>query len=245
MSRLAKPKSSTSLRTPVRAPSSPTKTLSVRDGGPSRLRATPARPSAKSPTKQLVEEPVVPPTPRLSMKEQIALKRAEAKKAQSQLLKSEVSTGGLEEDLPVSPVKKPDDDLTEMGRLGIRETINRARSTGMCATLSSTQRIDSYFKGNLNLSARSLPCLPSVLFEIHLGVKPQPIPDVTEPEYPEEESRKTRSKRQDPSWFDAQDLVVLKARSNDMVAIQPEISLFGSLKTLDVSFCILYFFLES
>ena len=37
------------------------------------------------------------------------------------------------------------------------------------------------------------------------------------------------------SWFEAQDLVVLKARSNEIVAIQPELSLFGSLKVIDVS----------
>jgi hypothetical protein len=88
--------------------------------------------------------------------------------------------------------------------------------------------------GNLNLSSRSLACLPSCLFEIHLGVTPQPLPGVTEPDYPEEDARRVRSKRQDPSWFDAQDLMVLKARTNEIVAVQPEISLFGSLKTVDV-----------
>ena len=31
------------------------------------------------------------------------------------------------------------------------------------------------------------------------------------------------------------DLTVLKARSNEIVAIQPEIALFGSLKAIDVS----------
>ena len=57
---------------------------------------------------------------------------------------------------------------------------------------------------------------------------------MTEPEYPEDEPKRARTKRQEPSWFDAQDLVVLKARTNEIVAIQPEISLFGSLKTIDV-----------
>lgn len=38
-----------------------------------------------------------------------------------------------------------------------------------------------------------------------------------------------------PSWYEAQDLEVLKAWSNEIVEIQAEISMFGSLKAIDVS----------
>ncbi|KAL6298082.1 hypothetical protein BKA93DRAFT_93932 [Sparassis latifolia] len=37
-----------------------------------------------------------------------------------------------------------------------------------------------------------------------------------------------------PSWYEAQDLKVLKAWSNEIVEIQPEIFMFGSLKTVDL-----------
>lgn len=40
-----------------------------------------------------------------------------------------------------------------------------------------------------------------------------------------------------PTWYDAQDLEVLKAWSNEILEVQAEISMFGSLKTFDV--CIL------
>ena len=38
----------------------------------------------------------------------------------------------------------------------------------------------------------------------------------------------------DVNWYDARDLEVIKAWSNKIVELQPELSLFGSLKTLDV-----------
>lgn len=38
----------------------------------------------------------------------------------------------------------------------------------------------------------------------------------------------------DVNWYDAKDLEVVKAWSNNIVELQPELSLFGSLKTLDV-----------
>ena len=37
-----------------------------------------------------------------------------------------------------------------------------------------------------------------------------------------------------PSWYEAQDLEILKAWSNEILEIQPEISMFGSLKSIDV-----------
>src|ERR1700676_281152 len=94
-------------------------------------------------------------------------------------------------------------------------------------------------KGSINLSIRSLPCLPSALFEIHLGVTPGPLKSV--PEEPsigttaDTPARARRGGRGDgPSWFEAQDLTIIKAWNNEIVEIQPDISLFGSLKTIDV-----------
>lgn len=73
---------------------------------------------------------------KLSVREQIALKRAEAKKAQttgkggSGLLQLE----DLGEDQFSSPTKltvRAEEPPDELGRLGIRETISKARSTGV------------------------------------------------------------------------------------------------------------------
>jgi len=36
------------------------------------------------------------------------------------------------------------------------------------------------------------------------------------------------------NWYDAKDLETIKAWSNKIVELQPELSFFGSLKTLDV-----------
>ncbi len=41
------------------------------------------------------------------------------------------------------------------------------------------------------------------------------------------------------TWYDQQDLTFLRARNNKIVELQPEMSLFGSLKTIDV--CLLNF----
>lgn len=48
-------------------------------------------------------------------------------------------------------------------------------------------------------------------------------------------SWRRESSQSTPSWYEAQDLEVLKAWSNEIMEIQPEISMFGSLKTIDVS----------
>ncbi|KAG9315174.1 hypothetical protein JVU11DRAFT_4300 [Chiua virens] len=168
--------------------------------------------------------PVTPKVPPLSVKEAIALKRAEAKKAAA---KPVVSGGNgfdsfdsLEDTIPSSsPIKKEVDDNADLGRWSVKEAIDRARSTG-----------------SINLSSRSLPCLPSALFEIHLGVKPDSLKSVTEePSIGSSDSPGKRSgQRGGPAWFEAQDLQVLKAWNNEIVEIQHEISLFGSLKTVDL-----------
>ncbi|KAF8959453.1 hypothetical protein BDZ97DRAFT_1906209 [Flammula alnicola] len=111
----------------------------------------------------------------------------------------------LEDALPTVVGKQEEDDL--LGRLSIRDTIEQARSTG-----------------SLNLATRALPCLPSALFEIHLGLTPDPLKSVpSEPVLPPSE----RSLLEE-------DLTVLKAWNNDIQEVQHEISLFGSLKTIDL-----------
>jgi hypothetical protein len=63
----------------------------------------------------------------VSIKEAIALKRAEAKKAMV-AQKSSSEHGGLEDMLPTSAHAVDEDDI---GRLSMRETIERARSSGV------------------------------------------------------------------------------------------------------------------
>lgn len=92
--------------------------------------------------------------------------------------------------------------------------------------------------GAVNLASRALPCIPSALFEIHLGVTPEPLKSATqEPPIGSSSDQSTHRKTQkEPSWYEAQDLEVLKAWSNEIIEIQPELSMFGSLKTIDVRY---------
>jgi len=89
------------------------------------------------------------------------------------------------------------------------------------------------FLGNLNLGTRALTQIPTYLFQCHLDVTPAPLtrspPEVAEPEPP----RKTGKPA--PAFWETADLLVLKVWNNNIVEIQPEISMFGSLKTIDVS----------
>jgi len=56
-----------------------------------------------------------------------------------------------------------------------------------------------------------------------------------EPPLPENDSGAARKRViKDVNWYDAKDLEVIKAWSNKIVELQPELSFFGSLKTLDV-----------
>jgi hypothetical protein len=78
--------------------------------------------------------------------------------------------------------------------------------------------------------SRQLNCLPKFLFESHLGLIPEPLtlyPD-SNADLDEKEVKSTI-----PSW-QAQDLGTLKVADNLIVELQPELSLFGSLKHLDV-----------
>jgi hypothetical protein len=88
-------------------------------------------------------------------------------------------------------------------------------------------------EGSLNIASRGLPCIPSALFELHLSVTPDELASVPdEPPLPEKPSRRGTSNS--TTWYDQQDLTFLRARNNQIVEIQHEISLFGSLKTIDV-----------
>lgn len=77
------------------------------------------------------EETPEPSRPQLSIREQIALKRAAAKKTQTSQAGGEgaFDLGGLEDALP-EPAKKNNDDEVDLGRWSVKETIERARSSG-------------------------------------------------------------------------------------------------------------------
>ncbi|TFY66075.1 hypothetical protein EVG20_g5010, partial [Dentipellis fragilis] len=225
-SRLVPPSSTSRLRSKSPSPAFPTsRHLQVSptpsSSNPTRLRT---KSTPKASTHRKPDDPV-PPSPSknaLSIKEAIALKRAEAKKAlagRRSPSKDGDAWSGLENADPLSLASQDDGGLDlDMGRWSIRETIERAQNSG-----------------NINLSSRSLVCLPSALFEIHLGVKPEKLQLVPEePPLPEGGRKKPTNGASAPSWFEQRDLETLKAWSNEIVEIQPEISLFGSLKTIDL-----------
>ncbi|KAJ7334701.1 hypothetical protein DFH08DRAFT_1019203 [Mycena albidolilacea] len=181
---------------------------------------TPSKPTKKlyADTDSFLDKPnstqEEPPSKPLTIKEAIALKRAQAKKAQTSGAVSPLDDmSSLADSIPDVPPPEDDDIL---GRPPLRETIERAKSTG-----------------SINLSTRSLQCIPSALFDIHLGITPVPLKSVPE-EPPLPPAAETRQKRPVPAWFETQDLELLKAWGNEIVEIQPEISLFGSLKSIDL-----------
>ncbi|KAJ3508185.1 hypothetical protein NLJ89_g5892 [Agrocybe chaxingu] len=219
MSRIPQPPSS---RPSLKPPSTPGKTRITTGSTPIRTR-TQSTPRSPAPARAKVASQPLPPSPApsvpaLSIKEAIALKRAEAKKAQEKAGSGGLDNlGSLEDALPDAP-KQEEDDL--LGRLTVRDTIERARSTG-----------------SLNLATRSLVCLPSALFEIHLGLTPDPLTSVPqEPVLPPSEPTSSRrgGGQSKAAWYEAQDLTVLKAWNNEIEELQHEISLFGSLKTVDL-----------
>ncbi|KAF9647802.1 L domain-like protein [Thelephora ganbajun] len=193
-------------------------TLTPKSSNP-RLAASPNKSSAPSPRKEQ-KEVLDSPKHALNLKEVIAQKRAEARK-----LKSTSPTLGkppvLGDDAGPAVRESPQEEgINDLGRWSLRETIERARSTGA-----------------INISSRDLPCIPSALFEIHLGLTPEPLKLVTnESPLPENDSTAARKRTtRDVNWYDAKDLEVIKAWSNKIVELQPELSLFGSLKTLDLN----------
>ncbi|CAL1717370.1 unnamed protein product [Somion occarium] len=192
----------TSTTSRIRPPSSPTPTL--RKQASSKSLKSPSKTARR--TSPIEDVPPVPKVPTLSIKEQIALKRAEAQKAKASPAKtSGLDLEGLEDALPVSP----QEDMFDLGRWSVKETIERARS--------------------------------SALFEIHLGITPEPLklvpvePPITNATSDEPTtSRRKGTSHQGPSWYEAQDLEIIKAWSNEIVEVQPEINMFGSLKTIDL-----------
>ena len=124
--RMSRPSSSRTLKppsTPVKSRVSPGSTQ-VRARTQSGVRSV-------TPVRSKAPEVVVPPSPSvpLSIKEVIALKRAEAKKGQLKAGDGPLDNLASAEDaLPDAPSKQEEDDI--LGRLSVRETIERARSTG-------------------------------------------------------------------------------------------------------------------
>ena len=162
--------------------------------------------STRSPEKD-VEESSVPPK---SIKELLALKRAEAKKARELKSKPGVSsfpqqdpTAALGENgehwgKPAMTVEDAADEL--LGRPTIRETIEKARSTG-----------------HLNLSSRQLKVLPRILFTIHLGVEPKRLnSESDQPQSPNKGGTEVGG----VAWYEAEDLRILKAPDNEIGEIQ-------------------------
>ncbi|KAJ8496870.1 hypothetical protein ONZ51_g836 [Trametes cubensis] len=255
-SRLPQPSSRTGARSPLKSPASPSPTpravptplakprIRTQSAAPTpsprqqTLRSQPSlknvRPATRSPTKSPARRPQplpaeedIPPSPKpqLSIREQIALKRAEAKKAAVKTSPAGSVSGdfaGLENASPETFNQPPPIDV-DLGRWSIKETIERARSSGA-----------------INLSSRDLPCLPSALFEIHLGIKPEPLksvpvePPITTSSSTDGSATRKKGSQNAPSWYEAQDLEILKAWSNEILELQPEISMFGSLKTVDL-----------
>lgn len=84
------------------------------------------------------------------------------------------------------------------------------------------------------LTSRELTRIPSYLFESHLALTPEPLPnsppEVVEPEVPSKVKRSGKT-----TWYEQVDLTSLKVWDNAIIELQPELSLFGSLKVLDVS----------
>lgn len=95
--------------------------------------------------------------------------------------------------------------------------------------------IDKIFTGTVNLASRDLTRIPSYLFESHLTLTPEPLkdapPEVIEPEVPSKIKRSGNT-----TWYEQADLTSLKVWDNAIVELQPELSLFGSLKVIDVGF---------
>ena len=88
--------------------------------------------------------------------------------------------------------------------------------------------------GSINLAARDLTRLPTYLFESHLSVTPEPLLN-SPPEVEEPEAAGKAKKSKGTAWYEQADLTALKAPDNQIVELQPELSLFGSLKVVDVS----------
>jgi hypothetical protein len=96
-----------------------------------RTKSTPQTPSKSLRRLLPQDEPPVPKTP-VNIREAIALKRAEAKKAER--ASSSSRNGGALNDVAgledAHPTKEEEEPVDELGRWSVKETIERARSTG-------------------------------------------------------------------------------------------------------------------
>ena len=132
----AKTPVTSSIPKPTSTPPTPSKprpkpgarpTLTPKSSNP-RLALSPNKSCAPSPQKERKEPN--PPKPALSLKEVIAQKRAEARKLKT----TSPSLGELlvlGDDTEVATRNKPqEEDTDDLGRWSLRETIERARSTG-------------------------------------------------------------------------------------------------------------------
>jgi hypothetical protein len=122
MSRI--PTSSTT-RSPYKPPPSPAKSR-VGASTPTRAR-TKSTTRSTTPSKPAIENDYLTSVPALSIKEAIALKRAEAKKPKAGG-SGLGSLAGLEDALPTTASRQDDDDI--LGRWSVKEAIERARNTG-------------------------------------------------------------------------------------------------------------------
>jgi hypothetical protein len=168
----------------------------------------------------------------LSLREAIAQKRAEARKQRRTIAAQEAQLGlddmsNLQDAVP--SFEKSTDEPVEVGRWPLKEAIDRARRSGKSRTallffslayyclntylihvqLPHHYDDDYHFAlpGNINLSTRSLMCLPSALFEIHLGITPAPLASAAE-----EPRSSSASSHQSSSYYDTHDLEVLKGK---------------------------------
>ncbi|KAF8313664.1 L domain-like protein [Clavulina sp. PMI_390] len=166
----------------------------------------------------------------LSIKDQIAARRAAMKKAG--VTSSTSSSGGsvgsrkasstfssslkggsglgdwAEPALSEGPSEGADDIF---GRATVRETIMKAMHTG-----------------NLNLMSRQLTALPTSLFTLHLGITPAPLSGSSGETMPDDDAP-TGIHR-----WEAMDLTVLKVGDNEIAELHEEIVLFGALKNVDL-----------
>lgn len=139
----AKTPVTSSIPKPTSTPSTPSKprpnpavrpTLAPKSSNP-RLAVSPNKLRSPPPQKERKEEPD-PPKPALSLKEVIAQKRAEARK----LKPTSPALGELPvlgDDVGVATRSGPqEEDTDDLGRWSLRETIERARSTGSSAGIS-------------------------------------------------------------------------------------------------------------
>ena len=136
------PKKPSSLSTPTsktrpKPPPSPTPTPALRPK-PSLKTLKPKSPAVSRRTPPLPSPTHAPPSKPLSIREQIALKRAQAKDAagRSGSPASGSDFGSLEDADPTTLKKRPEDAMIDLGRWSVKETIERARSSGQCSFLS-------------------------------------------------------------------------------------------------------------